>query len=55
MEPGNLQYLFLVQQLQSSQGQYRTGQQTYGSPYAGMANCCYSILMFQLCSACCCR
>ena len=36
-------------------GQYRTGQQTYGSPYAGMANCCYSILMFQLCSACCCR
>ena len=47
MEPGNLQYLFLVQQLQSSQGQYRTGQQTYGSPYAGMANCCYSILKFQ--------
>ncbi|MFR1296440.1 MAG: hypothetical protein ACLSBH_14030 [Coprobacillus cateniformis] len=28
MEPGNLQYLFLVQQLQSSQGQYRTGQQS---------------------------
>ena len=55
MEPGNLQYLFLVQQLQSSQGQYRTGQQTYGSPYAGMANCCYSVLMFQLCSLCCCR
>ena len=55
MEPGNLQYLFLVQQLQSSQGQYRTGQQSYCSPYAGMANCCYSILMFQLCSACCCR
>ncbi|WP_050635558.1 J domain-containing protein [Candidatus Stoquefichus sp. SB1] len=55
MEPGNLQYLFLVQQLQAGSGQYRSAQQSYGSPFAGTANCCYSILMMNLCLSCCCR
>lgn len=55
MEPGNLQYLFLVQQLQGASGQYRNTQQAYGSPFAGTANCCYSILMMNLCLSCCCR
>ena len=55
MEPGNLQYLFLVQQLQAGSGQYRQTQQTYASPYANMANCCYSLLLFNICMNCCCR
>ncbi|WP_028042175.1 J domain-containing protein [Candidatus Stoquefichus massiliensis] len=55
MEPGNLQYLFLVQQLQGASGQYRSTQQAYGSPFAGTANCCYSILMMNLCLSCCCK
>ncbi|MFR7591723.1 MAG: DnaJ domain-containing protein [Longibaculum sp.] len=54
MEPGNLQYLFLVQQLQAGQGQYRSTQQTYGSPYSAV-NCCYSFMMLQLFMTCCCR
>ena len=55
MEPGNLQYLFLVQQLQAGSGQYRQTQQTYASPYANMANCCYSLLLFNIFMNCCCR
>ncbi len=55
MEPGNLQYLFLVQQLQAGSGQYRRTQQTYTSPYANMANCCYSLLLFNIFMNCCCR
>lgn len=55
MEPGNLQYIFLVQQLQSSQGQYRTSQETYGSPYASSMQCCYNILLLNLIMSCCCR
>lgn len=55
MEPGNIQYIFLVQQLQGSQGQYRTGQQTYSSPFGNTASCCYSILMLNLFMNCCCR
>ncbi len=55
MEPGNLQYIFLVQQLQAGSGQYRQTQQTYTSPYANMANCCYSLLMLNIFMNCCCR
>lgn len=54
MEPGNIQYIFLVQQLQAGQGQYRSTQQSYGSPYAGALNCCYTLVMFNLCMTCCC-
>lgn len=53
-EPNNIQYLFLLQQLQSSQRQYRTYQQSYGTPYQA-ANCCYSLLLFNLFMGCCCR
>lgn len=55
MEPGNLQYLLLLQQLQGSQGAYRTGQQNYGSPYASMVNCCYTMLLLNIITTCCCR
>lgn len=55
MEPGNLQYIFLVQQLQASQGNYRTHQQSYGSPYASSIQCCYSFLLLNMIMSCCCR
>ena len=55
MEPGNLQYLLLLQQLQGSQGAYRTGQQNYSSPYASMVNCCYTMLLLNIITTCCCR
>lgn len=54
MEPGNIQYIFLVQQLQDESGQYRSTQQSYGSPYSAI-NCCYSFMMLQLFMSCCCR
>lgn len=54
MEPGNIQYIFLVQQLQAESGQYRSTQQSYGSPYSAI-NCCYSFMMLQLFMSCCCR
>lgn len=54
MEPGNIQYIFLVQQLQAGSGQYRSTQQSYGSPYSAI-NCCYSFMMLQLFMSCCCR
>ena len=54
MEPGNIQYIFLVQQLQAGCGQYRSTQQSYGSPYSAI-NCCYSFMMLQLFMSCCCR
>ena len=54
MEPGNIQYLFLVQQLQAGQGEYRSTQQSYGSPYASVANCCYTLILINVCSTCCC-
>lgn len=54
MEPGNIQYLFLVQQLQAGQGQYRSTQQSYGSPYASVVNCCYTLILINVCSTCCC-
>ncbi|MBS5112067.1 MAG: J domain-containing protein [Coprobacillus cateniformis] len=54
MEPGNIQYIFLVQQLQAGSGQYRSTQQSYGSPYSAI-NCCYSFMMLQLFMTCCCR
>lgn len=54
MEPGNIQYIFLVQQLQAGSGQYRSTQQSFGSPYSAI-NCCYSFMMLQLFMSCCCR
>lgn len=54
MEPYNLQYVLLVQQLQQGQGQYRQAQQQYGSPYASTMNCCYQVLLCNLLMNCCC-
>ena len=54
MEPGNLQYVLLVQQLQSMQGQYQSRSQTYENPY-NIGNCCYTYMMIQCLFACCCH
>lgn len=55
MEPNNLQYVFLVQQLQGYQGRYRQTGQSYGSPFGDPVQCCYSFMMLNLLMNCCCR
>lgn len=54
MEPNNLQYIILLQQLQRGTGQYRSGQQNYGSPLGNISGCCYSIIMINCLTSCCC-
>lgn len=54
MEPMNINYMLLYQQLQGGQTTYRTTQQTYSSPI-NMMSCCYSIMLLNILSACCCR
>ena len=44
MEPNNLQYLLLLQQLKGGQRQYQSGQQSYDSPFGDMS-LCYNILL----------
>lgn len=44
MEPMNMQYILLVNQLQGNTNQYRQTSQQYGNP-ASMMNCCYSIML----------
>ncbi|MFV0393441.1 MAG: J domain-containing protein [Coprobacillaceae bacterium] len=56
MEPMNIQYLMLVQQLQAGQGQYQnTRQSTYGAPNANPMSCCYSLILMNVLMTCCCR
>lgn len=52
MEPGNLQYLLLLQQLKGGQRQYQTGQETYGSPFNDMSFC-YNIMLCSCLLNCC--
>ena len=54
MEPGNLQYMLLLQQLRGGQRQYQQGQETYGSPFGDPIQCCYSIMMINCLLSCCC-
>ena len=53
MEPGNIQYIFLVQQLQGATGAYQQTRGTYG-PTINLSSCCYTYLMWQLMMTCCC-
>ena len=53
MEPNNLQFILLLQQLQGSQGQYRRTQQSYGGGYDPM-RCCMSICYLNMLMSCCC-
>ncbi len=53
MEPNNLQYLLLLQQLKGGQRQYQSGQQSYDSPFGDMS-LCYNILLCSCLLNCCC-
>lgn len=53
LEPGNLQYVLLLQQLQGGQRQYQAGQQTYGSPFGSMSFC-YNLILCNCLLNCCC-
>lgn len=55
MEPNNLQYILLLQQLQAAQGRYRNTQNEYGSPFASSINCCYTFFLINFLCNCCCR
>lgn len=55
MEPMNLNYMMLLQQLQGGQRQYQNQSSTYGNPINNMGNCCYSIIMMNCLLNCCCR
>lgn len=54
MEPMNMQYILLLNQLQGNQQQYHQRSQQYGDPMNIMNCCCYMILLNYL-SMCCCR
>ena len=53
MEPGNIQYIFLVHQLHGATGPYQQTRGTYG-PTINISSCCYTYLMWQCMMACCC-
>lgn len=53
MEPMNMQYILLLNQLQGNTRQYRQTSQQYGNP-ASMMNCCYSIMLLNCMMSCCC-
>ena len=53
MEPMNMQYILLLNQLQGTSRQYRQTSQQYGNP-ASMMNCCYSVLLLNCMMSCCC-
>ena len=53
MEPMNMQYILLLNQLQGASRQYRQTSQQYGNP-ASMMNCCYSVLLLNCMMSCCC-
>lgn len=53
LEPGNLQYLLLLQQLQGGQRQYQAGQQSYDTPFNGLSFC-YNLILCNCLLNCCC-
>lgn len=53
MEPMNIQYILLLNQLQGSQQQYRQTSQQYGPP-TNMMNCCYYLMCMNCLSFYCC-
>lgn len=54
MEPGNVNYRNLVQQLQSGQGWYETRQTGYSSPAGGTATWCIRLCLINLVLNMCC-
>lgn len=53
MEPMNMQYILLLNQLQNGTRQYRQTSSQYGNP-TSMMNCCYSIMLLNCMMNCCC-
>lgn len=53
MEPMNMQYILLLNQLQNGTRQYHQTSSQYGNP-ANMMNCCYSIMLLNCMMNCCC-
>lgn len=53
MEPMNIQYILLLNQLQGNQQQYRQTSQQYGRPM-NMMNCCYYLMCMNCLSFYCC-
>lgn len=45
LEPGNIQYILFLNQIQGRQQQYHTQSQGYGNPMGNMGQCCYQIMM----------
>ena len=54
MEPMNMQYILLLNQLQGYQQQYHQTSQQYGNPI-NMINCCYYMMCLNCFTAYCCR
>ncbi|MGX8680660.1 MAG: DnaJ domain-containing protein [bacterium] len=53
MNPQNLQYIFLMQQLGASSQRYNQQRSQYGYQI-NPASCCYTYLLMQCCMTCCC-
>lgn len=53
MDPSNLQYIFLYNQMKRSTNRYSSQQQMYGFNQ-NYVNCCYQMALFTICFRCCC-
>ena len=54
MEPSNLEYRQLLQQLNMGGGWYSSMGQNYGRPYEGFSRFCMSMVIMNMCLNCCC-
>lgn len=55
MEPGNAEYINLLNQLENGGAWYQNMGSAYGGTEANMGSCCMKLLCFELlCSGCCC-
>ena len=53
-EPYNMQYIMLLQQIQSGRATYQQRQTSYGNPFGNIGNLCYQVLLMQIVCSCCC-
>lgn len=54
MDPGNMDYRFLVEQLSGNNTWYTNQEQSYGRPSVSRAGCCECLALTVLCNLCCC-
>lgn len=55
MEPGNIEYANLVNQLEYGSQWYQTMGQGYGMPVTDLGSCCWKIVCINVFCNCCCR